>query len=85
VLFLCVAFCDGFGDPCTGFCRHIISTKAMSNNSHAPKFETLHSSLLCIYTCFSFLLVNSMFIFPTRHFLFTLFCFSSRLHTIHDA
>ena len=36
------------------FCYHIIRMKAMTNNSHAPKFETLHHSSPCILTCFSF-------------------------------
>jgi hypothetical protein len=36
------------------FCQRIICTKAMTNNSHAPKFETLHRSSPCILTCFSF-------------------------------
>ena len=36
------------------FRQRIICTKAMTNNSHAPKFETLHRSSPCILTCFSF-------------------------------
>ena len=36
------------------FCQRIICTKAMTNNSHSPKFETLHRSSPCILTCFSF-------------------------------